>query len=171
MFSILAEGPHAPAASNPRLGLVSNYAAADAMKRAFRTAAPSITQLASSAIEVMVPFSDARFDPSGIESARASINERLFSDVDLIVLPTLVDPVPTVEQATQSGPQAVSPGNTFFANYFGLPAISIPIEMDDLLGPVALQIVGPAGGDLTVVEFARQVQKQFPSRLSAPHRL
>lgn len=170
MFSILLEGPHPPARPNPRLGVVSNYEAADAMTQAFQ-AAPSIRQIASSAIAVTVPFSDARFDPSGIDSARASINERLFSNVDLIVLPTLVDPVPTVEQATQSGAQAVSPANTFFANYFGLPAISIPVEMDHLLGPVALQIVGPSGGDLTVLEFARRVQKQLPSTLAVPHAL
>ena len=109
--------------------------------------------------------------PPEIESARASINERLFADVDLIILPTLAEPVPTVEQATQSGAQAVSPANTFFANYFGLPAISIPIEMDDVLGPVGLQIIGPAGGDLTVLAFAQQVQKRFPSALAVPHPL
>ena len=164
MFSILAEAPRAAATSEPRLGAVGNYAAADAMKRAFQAAAASISRLAASAVEVMVPFSEARFDPSGIEAARASINERLFSDIDLMVLPTLVDPVPTVEQASQSGAQAVSPANTFFANYFGLPAISIPIGMDDVLGPVALQVVGPRGGDWAVLDFARQIQKRFPFR-------
>jgi len=168
MFSILADGPHAPATSDPRVGMVGNYSAADAMKRAFQAAAASIAQLAS-AVEVMVPFSEARFDPSGIDSARASINERLFSDIDLIVLPTLVDPVPTVEQAKQAGSQAVAPANTFFANYFGLPAISIPIKMDDRLGPVALQVVGPRGGDLTVLDFARKIQKRCPPTLASPH--
>jgi aspartyl-tRNA(Asn)/glutamyl-tRNA(Gln) amidotransferase subunit A len=171
IFSILAEGPHAPARSNPRLGLVSNYEAADAMKQAFETVAPSVLHLAPSAIAVNVPFSEARFDPSGIPSARALINERLFADVDLIILPTLVDPVPTVEDANEAGAQAVSPANTFFANYFGLPAISIPMEMDDVLGPLALQIVGPIGADLTVLEFARQVQNRFPPGLAVPHQL
>jgi len=169
MFSILADGPHAPTIFRPRLGKVGNYEAADPMKRVFEAAVPSVSKLALSTIKITVPFSEARFDPSGIESARAGINGRLFSEVDLIVLPTLVDPVPTVEQATQSGTQAVSPANTFFANYFGLPAISIPMEMDDVLGPVGLQIVGPAGGDLTVLAFAQQVQKQFPSALAVPH--
>jgi aspartyl-tRNA(Asn)/glutamyl-tRNA(Gln) amidotransferase subunit A len=162
MFSLLVDGPPAPALSNPRLGIVSNDEAAEAMKQAVEAA---IARLGWSMIEVGVPFSEARFDPSGIDSARASINERLFSDIDLIFLPTLVDPVPTIERANQDGAQAVSHANTFFANYFGLPAISIPIEMDDVLGPVALQIVGPRGCDLTVLDFAQEVQKAFPPML------
>ena len=113
-----------------------------------------------------MPFSEARFDPTGIESARAAINERLFSDVDLIVLPTLVDPVPTIGNALRDGAQAVSPENTFFANYFGLPAISIPIDIDKQLGPIALQIVGPIGADLSVLDFARRVQERHPPLLA-----
>ena len=81
------------------------------------------------------------------------------------MLPTLVDPVPTVEQARRDGDQAVSPANTFFANYFGLPAISIPIEFDDQLGPIALQIVGPAGADLSVLNFGKRVQELFQPSL------
>ena len=99
--------------------------------------------------------------PQRIDSARDAINERLFSDVDVIMLPTLVDPVPTVEQARRDGDQAVSPANTFFANYFGLPAISIPLEFDDELGPFALQIVGPAGADLSVLDFGKRVQARI----------
>lgn len=158
VFGILAEGVLAEPKGRPRLGVVGNYSAADAMKRRFETGLSSIQRLVDSSIEVAVPFSEARFDPSGIESARDAINERLFSDVDLIVLPTLVDPVPTVEQARRDGDQAVSPANTFFANYFGLPALSIPLEPDDQLGPVALQIVGPAGADLSVLDFGKSVQ-------------
>lgn len=163
VFGILAEGDLAEPKGKPRLGVVGNYSAADAMKRRFETALSSIKSIVDSSMAVTVPFSEARFDPSGIESARDAINARLFSDVDIIVLPTLVDAVPTVEQARRDGDQAVSPANTFFANYFGLPAISIPLEFDDRLGPVALQIVGPAGADLSVLDFGRRVQERYPT--------
>lgn len=163
VFGILAEGDLAEPKGKPRLGVVGNYSAADAMKRRFETALSSIKSIVDSSMAVTVPFSEARFDPSGIESARDAINARLFSEVDIIVLPMLVDPVPTVEQARREGDQAVSPANTFFANYFGLPAISIPLEFDDRLGPVALQIVGPAGADLSVLDFGRRVQERYPT--------
>lgn len=163
VFGILAEGDLAEPKGKPRLGVVGNYSAADAMKRRFETALSSIKSIVDSSMAVTVPFSEARFDPSGIESARDAINARLFSEVDIIVLPTLVDAVPTVEQARRDGDQAVSPANTFFANYFGLPAISIPLEFDDRLGPVALQIVGPAGADLSVLDFGKRVQERYPT--------
>ncbi|TIP51241.1 MAG: amidase [Mesorhizobium sp.] len=160
VFGILAEGILAEPKAKVRLGLVGNYSASDAMKRKFESSMPFIKSIVDSSMEVTVPFSEARFDPSGIKSARDAINERLFSDVDLIMLPTLVDPVPTVEQARRDGDQAVSPANTFFANYFGLPAITIPFEFDDQLGPIALQIVGPAGADLGVLDFGRRIQER-----------
>ena len=162
VFALLSDGPSAPTSPSVRLGVVENYSAAEPMKQKLGEALPSILEMAASSSNVVVPFSEARFDPTGIEAARAAVNERLFSDVDLIVLPTLVDPVPTIEKAQHDGAQAVSPANTFFANYFGLPAISIPIGIDKRLGPIALQIVGPIGGDMSVLEFATKTQKQYP---------
>ena len=166
VFAILARGSLATATSQPRVGVVANYSSAEPMKQKFEASLPSIARIAGPTAELTVPFSEARFEPAGIESARAAINERLFSDVDLIVLPTLVDAVPTIESALRAGAQAVSPANTFFANYFGLPAISIPINIDEDLGPIALQIVGPAGGDMTVLDFARRVQERHPPMLA-----
>lgn len=168
VFGILAEGVLAEPKDKLRLGVVGNYSASGAMRRKFETGLSSIRSIVDSSVEVTVPFSEARFDPAGIESARYAINERLFSDVDIVVLPTLVDPVPPVEQALRDGDQAVSPANTFFANYFGLPAISIPLEFDDQLGPVALQIVGPAGADLSVLNFGKRVQEQQQPSLIRP---
>jgi aspartyl-tRNA(Asn)/glutamyl-tRNA(Gln) amidotransferase subunit A len=166
VFAVLARGSLATAPSRPRVGVVANYSAAERMKQKFEASLPSIASIAGPTAELTVPFSEARFEPAGIESARAAINERLFADVDLIVLPTLVDAVPTIESARRAGAQAVSPANTFFANYFGLPAISIPINIDEDLGPIALQIVGPAGGDMTVLDFARRVQERHPPMLA-----
>jgi aspartyl-tRNA(Asn)/glutamyl-tRNA(Gln) amidotransferase subunit A len=167
VFTILASASLAPAVSRPRLGVATNYSATEPMKRAFEAALPSVIDIAIDSAEVTIPFSEARFDHTGVESARATINERLFSDVDLILLPALVDGVPTIEAANRGGAQAVSPDNTFFANYFGLPAISIPIDVDEQLGPIALQIVGPIGGDMSVLEVARTVQMRIPPCLNS----
>ena len=161
MFEVLANASSAATPPQPRLGVASNYSATDAMKRKFELSLSPIVSIAVSNMDVAVPFSEARFDPAGIEAARSAINERLFTEVDLIVLPTLVDPIPTIENARRDGAQAVSPANTFFANYFGLPAISLPIEIDKRLGPIALQVVGPIGGDLSVLNFARRVQEHY----------
>jgi aspartyl-tRNA(Asn)/glutamyl-tRNA(Gln) amidotransferase subunit A len=166
LFAMLSDAPRAAADSSARLGVVQNYSAAEPMRQRFEGSLPSITSIAASNKNVVVPFSEVRFDPTGIEAARAGINQRLFTDVDLIVLPTLADPVPTIEQARRDGAQAVSPANTFFANYFGLPAISIPIGVDEQLGPVALQIVGPVGADTSVLGFAMRVQEQYPPVLA-----
>lgn len=161
LFAALSEAAPATTPRLARLGVARNYCAAEAMKQKFEEALPVIMRMAASCKDVEVPFSDARFDPTGIEAARAAINQRLFADVDLIVLPTLVDPVPTIEEALRGGAQAVSPANTFFANYFGLPALSIPLEVDPQLGPVALQIVGPIAADTSVLEFGIRVQEQY----------
>jgi hypothetical protein len=50
-----------------------------------------------------------------IETARSAINQRFFADVDLIVLPTLVEPSPRSSSAPRRRAQAVSPASTFFA--------------------------------------------------------
>jgi aspartyl-tRNA(Asn)/glutamyl-tRNA(Gln) amidotransferase subunit A len=138
------------------------------MKRKIDEVLSALIGNAASNKPVTVPFSEERFDPTGIEAARATINEQLFVDVDLIVLPTLVDPVPRIEKARRDGAQAVSPANTFFANYFGLPAVSIPIKVDPQVGPIALQIVGPIGADTRVLEFATRMQKQYRPMLARP---
>jgi len=162
LFSLLTSTSVTAETTPPRLGLVANHATTDPMKRKFEGSLPAVVKLAASTTEVTVPFSEARFDATGVAAARAAINQRMFTAVDLLVLPTLAGPVPTIEDARRAGAQAVSPANTFFANYFGLPAISIPIEKDEELGPIALQIVGPVGGDARVLGFARQVQERFP---------
>lgn len=166
IFSILADVPFEPAMAEPRLGVATNFSASDAIRRAFEETLPAITALAASHAPVEVPFSEARFDPSAIDEARGAINARLFGDVDLIVLPTLADTVPTIEDARKAGDQAVSPDNTFFANYFGLPAITVPVGFDRFGAPIGLQIVGRRGGDITVLAFARRVQETFPPVLA-----
>lgn len=70
--------------------MVQNYSAAEPMRQKFAGLLSSITGMTAFSKKVTVPFSEAQFDPSGIEAARAAINERLFGDVDFIVLPTSI---------------------------------------------------------------------------------
>jgi aspartyl-tRNA(Asn)/glutamyl-tRNA(Gln) amidotransferase subunit A len=65
--------------------------------------------------------------------------------------------VPTVEVA-QGNPQALTPALTIFANYFGVPAVSVPSAFDKQGLPIGLQIVGKPGGEQTVLLLARQYE-------------
>jgi len=65
-----------------------------------------------------------------IPSSDAELVSRLsFRDVDVLVLPTTNGSIPTVKQA-EGNPLALAAENTMFANYFGLPAISVPSGLD-----------------------------------------
>ncbi len=47
-----------------------------------------------------------------------------------------------------------------FANYYGLPAISVPMGRDLSGMPLGLQIVGRPGEDAAVLDLARQYQER-----------
>ncbi|MCC5987368.1 MAG: amidase [Pararhodobacter sp.] len=166
LLPVLFDAPMAPGMHAPRLGVATNFSADEAAKAAFGAVLARISALAPSWHPVDLPFAEARFDAAGIDEERAGINARLFADVDLIALPTLANPVLTIAEAREQGDQAVSPANTFLANYFGLPAISIPVGFDRGRAPVGLQIIGPRGSDATVIAFARRVQQLFPPMLA-----
>tara|TARA_R110002020_G_scaffold184947_2_gene382309 strand:- start:26432 stop:27631 length:1200 start_codon:yes stop_codon:yes gene_type:complete len=169
VFAILADEPLAAARRYPRLGVARNFEASAEIRSSFDDAAPRIARLARSSATVEIPFAEARFDPTGIPAARDQINKRLFSDVDLVILPTLTNVAPLIEDATKAGDQAVSSANTFFANYFGLPAVTIPVVSGPGGEALAVQIVGPRGGDLTVLAFARKVQEGLSPQWSDGH--
>ena len=151
-----------------RVGIVTNFAANDEVKSAFETVIANIERMEIETLKIKVPFEAASFDVSNIESDRAAINASLFGDVDAIVLPTLTAPTPTVEDARARGPMAVSPDNTFFCNYYGLPAITIPSGRDKNGLPLGVQFVGPQGGDARVLALARAYQQATGWRYVPP---
>lgn len=93
-----------------------------------------------------------------LQADRASVAEKYFKDVDVILLPTLSTSVPETKKA-QGNPQALSAENTLFANYYGLPAISVPCGVDEAGLPIAMQIVGRPGDEDSVIYFADRFQK------------
>jgi aspartyl-tRNA(Asn)/glutamyl-tRNA(Gln) amidotransferase subunit A len=102
------------------------------------------------------------FDLRNIDRDRDTIADLLFQEIDVLVLPTLADAPPTLNEVKRSGnPNAVSWVNTFFCNYYGLPAISVPCGFHSNGLPVGLQIVGPPHGDGLVLDVARAFQRKF----------
>ena len=94
------------------------------------------------------------FDFTQIEADRQTVSHTLFQQSDVLLLPTTTDLTPTIAEATAAGPQAVSADNTFFCNYYGLPAISIPCGLSAHGLPLGLRIVGPQRGEESVLAIA-----------------
>jgi aspartyl-tRNA(Asn)/glutamyl-tRNA(Gln) amidotransferase subunit A len=104
------------------------------------------------------PFGDPRRGIANIETDRKTIAEQAFKNVDVLLLPTTTTTVPTVKAAV-TDPQALSPENTAFANYYGLPAISVPCGFDSNGLPLGLQIVGKPWDEQTVLHLAHRFQE------------
>jgi aspartyl-tRNA(Asn)/glutamyl-tRNA(Gln) amidotransferase subunit A len=154
-----------------RIGVATNFTGTDSVRAAFAKATGHFAALGLTTAEIDVPFERATFDVSGIERARATINAELFANLDAIALPTLAAPTPEVDEARARGDMAVATDNTFFCNYFGLPAVSIPSGVDRNGLPLALQFVGPQGSDDTVLWLARAYQQAMGWHFSPPEAL
>jgi aspartyl-tRNA(Asn)/glutamyl-tRNA(Gln) amidotransferase subunit A len=165
-----APGRAAPEGPPPvrSLGVVTHFAGEDQVKTAFHRVLAGIKTMGIETVEVRVPFEAASFDVSRVERDRASINGSLFRDVGAIALPTLTAPTPTIEEARARGPMAVSADNTFFCNYFGLPAITVPSGFDRNGLPLGVQFVGPRGGDAGLLALARAYQRAAGWRYVPP---
>jgi aspartyl-tRNA(Asn)/glutamyl-tRNA(Gln) amidotransferase subunit A len=92
------------------------------------------------------------------ELKQCRIAGSLFKDLDVIVLPTTVTPPPTIQAAGQDA-TALSARNTLFANYYGLPAISVPCGFSKNQLPLGLQIVGKPRDDQAVLCVADRFQR------------
>jgi len=73
----------------------------------------------------------------------------------VLVLPTTVTATLAVNDAVKNE-LALSPALTMFANYYGLPAVSVPCGFDRHGLPVGLQIVAKPYDDATVLQLAYQ---------------
>jgi len=153
----------------PKIGVVKNFKATDEVRNAFEQAVKVIGSLGYALSEVDIPFESAAFNIKNIEKDRKKINEKiLFRDKDILLLPTTTDLTPNIKTATKKGPQAVSPDNTFFFNYYGLPAVSVPCGFDTNGLPLGLQIAGPQWGEGIVLDIAYSFQKATQWHLKQP---
>ncbi len=136
-----------PPKSKQRIGIVTNFSADEATRTAFMVAAEVFQKLGYETSEVEAPIS-ANPDMQHIEDQRQAAAET-FKNADVMILPTLTTTVPKAADLPPD-PQALSPQNTFFVNYLGLPAISVPCGFSKSGLPFGLQIVGKPNEDAMV---------------------
>jgi len=157
-------GPSGPpdkvAAATVRLGVADNFTADDEIARAFENAVDIARTMGYPLVRAQAPFDMPKFgDLRTIDVDRKTIGERAFKEIDVLLLPTTATAVLTVESA-KGKPQALSPANTMFANYFGLPAISVPCGFDSHGLPVAVQFVGRPWDEATALRVAGEFERR-----------
>jgi aspartyl-tRNA(Asn)/glutamyl-tRNA(Gln) amidotransferase subunit A len=166
ILNVLAEPPgawkkpHLSASPEQRLrvGKARNVKADAEVAAACDAAVDVVRSLGHSVDAADAPFDMPPFgDVHSIEADRKTIGDRAFKQIDVLLLPTTTTTVLSVEQAV-GNPQALSPANTMFANYFGLPAISIPCGWDARGLPIGVQIVGKPWDEATVLGLAHQLE-------------
>jgi hypothetical protein len=67
---------------------------------------------------------------------------------------------PTAKEAAKNG-RALSAHLTMFANYYGLPAVSLPCGLDSRGLPVGLQIVAKPLNDAAVLQLAYEYERRM----------
>jgi aspartyl-tRNA(Asn)/glutamyl-tRNA(Gln) amidotransferase subunit A len=141
-----------------RIGAANNFKADQEVTLAFEKAVETIRSLGNPVVSTTVPFWDYSRGIENIETDRKSIAGQAFKEIDILLLPTTSTVVPMVKEAA-AHPQVLSPENTVFANYYGLPAISIPCGFDTNGLPLGLQIVGKPWDEGAVLQLAHQYEK------------
>ena len=87
--------------------------------------------------------------------------KKIFSTVDLLVLPTSVNPPALIEGAAAvGGAGAAGRNNNAPFDVFGLPAISVPCGFTSSGLPVGLQIVGAPFAESTVLALAHAYEQK-----------
>src|SRR5215217_243324 len=140
-----------------RIGVANNIRVDQEVWAAFEKAVETIRGLGYTMSSVAAPFGDPTGGIGNIEADRKAISVQAFKDIDLLLLPTTPTTVPTIKDAG-TNQQALSPENTVFANYYGVPAISILCGFDKHGLPLGLQIVGKPWDDGAVLQLAHQYE-------------
>jgi aspartyl-tRNA(Asn)/glutamyl-tRNA(Gln) amidotransferase subunit A len=141
-----------------RIGVADHFKADSQVKASFERAVKTIRKFGYSMKSAPVPFGDPNGSIANIEVDRQTIADQAFKEIDILLLPTTTTPVPAIEDAG-SNPQALSPENTAFANYYGLPAISVLCGFDTNGLPLGLQMVGKPWGESAVLRLVYQYQE------------
>lgn len=105
---------------------------------------------------VAAPRTDFSKGIASIASDRQAIARQSFNDIDVLLLPTTATTTLMVKDAQK--PLALSPEYTMFANYYGLPAVSVPCGFDDHELPLGLQMVARPQDECAILRLAHQFQ-------------
>jgi aspartyl-tRNA(Asn)/glutamyl-tRNA(Gln) amidotransferase subunit A len=141
------------------IGVVKNFKATDEVKTVFLKAAETFHTSGHITRDIDAPLEFPSLDLEHIEEDHQTISSSLFQKIDVLILPTNTERTLSIEQALARGPQAISADNTFFCNYYGLPAISIPCGFSNNGLPLGLQIVGRRWGECAVLGVAHAFQQ------------
>ena len=139
------------------IGVANNFKADREVRASFENAVETLRSLGYSMKSVPAPFSDPDRGIANIEADRQMIAGQAFNDIDILLLPTTTTTALTIKDAG-SNPQALSPENTAFANYYGLPATSVLCGFDTNGLPLGLQVVGKPWEEHAVLELAYRCQ-------------
>jgi aspartyl-tRNA(Asn)/glutamyl-tRNA(Gln) amidotransferase subunit A len=80
----------------------------------------------------------------------------IFERCDALIAPTLLYGAWPIDRSLRDGRD--DPGNGGFGNLLGWPSISIPMGLDDAQLPLGLEIIGPPGGEATLLALAMAFQ-------------
>jgi len=145
---------------NVRVGVGRNFTADAEVKQALDRAVNVLASVGYEIGDAAVPFGDpSQGSMVNIENDRAGIAVDAFAHADVIVLSTLETRVPSVKEAAKNVEQGVSAEITAFANYYGLPAVSVPCGFDSHGLPIGVQIVGRPGEERTVLNVAHHYEQ------------
>ena len=146
------------------IGIVKNFSATNEVRKHFLNAVQVFSSLGCKTVDIDAPLAFPNVDIGRMKSDRQTVAESLFRDVEVLLLPTTTEVTPRIERAlererTRSRKDvAFSANNTFFCNYYGLPAISVPCGFDKNGLPLGLQIVGKPFEDAKVLDIAERYQ-------------
>ncbi len=143
-----------------KIGIVQNFKSSEDLKHSFLKVVEVFREQGHILENINIPSDFIPFNIQSIEKERGSISSILFENIDVLVLPTTTDLTPTIKAAKAAGPTSFSSDNTYFANHYGLPAISIPFGLSQDGLPLGFQIVGRHWGEGEVLSLAHSYQKQ-----------
>lgn len=150
-----------------RVGVGENFGADPEVMAAFEAAVEVIGGPGCTVSGAAIPFGDPGGGLDAIEEDRKAIADRAFADFDVLVLPTIPTTVPTVQDAS-GNPQALSPEFTVFANYYGLPAVSVPCGLDANGLPIGLQMVARPWDEVSALDLASRYLRAAPWNTKHP---
>jgi aspartyl-tRNA(Asn)/glutamyl-tRNA(Gln) amidotransferase subunit A len=140
-----------------RVGVATNGKSDAEVSEALERATETIRGLGYVVSEVAAPFVDLSKGIAKIKEDRTTIANAAFNRIDVMILPTIPFVTPSVADSIDS-PQALSPENTLFANYYGLPAISVPCGFDKRGLPLGMQCISKPGDEAAVLGLAHHYQ-------------
>jgi len=136
-----------------RIGVADNIKVDKEVSEAFDKAVATIRSLGHDLGSARAPLTDFRKGIASIERDREEIGRLAFANIDALMLPTIPTRTPTIQEAAKN-PLALSADLTMFANYYGLPAVSVRCGVDSRGLPAGVQFVAKRGDDATILDLA-----------------